>query len=43
MLEAVVTAQGNNCDFVSRCFFPRTGVDEDPVTGSAHASLVAYW
>lgn len=39
----IVTAQGNNCDFVSRCFFPRTGVDEDPVTGSAHTSLVAYW
>lgn len=39
----IVTAQGNNCDFVSRCFFPRTGVNEDPVTGSAHTSLVAYW
>ena len=39
----IVTAQGNNCDFVSRCFFPRTGVYEDPVTGSAHTSLVAYW
>ena len=39
----IVSAQGNDCDFVSRCFFPRTGVDEDPVTGSAHTSLAAYW
>ena len=39
----IVSAQGSDCDFVSRCFFPRTGVDEDPVTGSAHTSLVAYW
>lgn len=39
----IVSAQGNDCDFVSRCFFPRTGVDEDPVTGSAHTSLTAYW
>ena len=39
----IVSAEGSDCDFVSRCFFPRTGVDEDPVTGSAHTSLVAYW
>ena len=39
----IVSAQGSDCDFVSRCFFPRTGVDEDPVTGSAHTSLTAYW
>ena len=39
----IVSAQGDDCDFVSRCFFPRTGVDEDPVTGSAHTSLTAYW
>ena len=39
----IVSSQGSDCDFVSRCFFPRTGVDEDPVTGSAHTSLVAYW
>ena len=30
-------------DFVSRCFFPITGVDEDPVTGSAHTTLTPYW
>ncbi|MDQ8706554.1 PhzF family phenazine biosynthesis protein [Streptomyces sp. LHD-70] len=30
-------------DFVSRCFFPRVGIDEDPVTGSAHTALAPYW
>jgi PhzF family phenazine biosynthesis protein len=30
-------------DFVSRCFFPRMGIDEDPVTGSAHTALAPYW
>ncbi|MEU6403207.1 PhzF family phenazine biosynthesis protein [Streptomyces sp. NPDC046985] len=30
-------------DFVSRCFFPNVGVDEDPVTGSAHTALAPYW
>ncbi|KAK8541488.1 hypothetical protein V6N13_137903 [Hibiscus sabdariffa] len=30
-------------DFVSRCFFPRDGIDEDPVTGSAHCALAPYW
>jgi PhzF family phenazine biosynthesis protein len=30
-------------DFVSRCFFPRIGIDEDPVTGSAHTALAPYW
>jgi PhzF family phenazine biosynthesis protein len=39
----IVTAPGDNCDFVSRCFFPSTGIDEDPVTGSAHTSLVPFW
>lgn len=39
----IVSAQGQNCDFVSRCFFPATGVDEDPVTGSAHTTLTPYW
>lgn len=39
----IVTAPGDDCDFVSRCFFPSTGVDEDPVTGSAHTSLVPFW
>lgn len=39
----IVTAAGDNLDFVSRCFFPQSGIDEDPVTGSAHTSLVPYW
>ncbi len=39
----IVTAPGNNVDFVSRFFAPQTGVDEDPVTGSAHTKTVPYW
>lgn len=39
----VATAPGRDCDFVSRCFFPAFGVDEDPVTGSAHCMLGPYW
>lgn len=39
----VVTAQGENTDFVSRCFFPKLRVDEDPVTGSAHCELAPFW
>jgi PhzF family phenazine biosynthesis protein len=39
----VVTAPGDQCDFVSRFFGPQVGIDEDPVTGSAHCSLVPYW
>ncbi len=39
----VVTAQGDHHDFVSRCFFPKLGVNEDPVTGSAHCELAPYW
>lgn len=39
----IVTAPGNGCDFVSRFFAPKLGVDEDPVTGSAHCQLAPYW
>ena len=39
----IVTAAGKEVDFVSRFFAPRVGVDEDPVTGSAHTSLVPFW
>jgi len=39
----LISAPGNECDFVSRCFFPRFGVPEDPVTGSAHCTLIPYW
>ncbi|MBC7388636.1 MAG: PhzF family phenazine biosynthesis protein [Opitutaceae bacterium] len=38
-----VTAKGNDCDFVSRFFAPQSGINEDPVTGSAHTTLVPYW
>jgi len=39
----IVTALGNEVDFVSRFFAPQTGIDEDPVTGSAHTMLTPYW
>ena len=39
----IVTAKGNNVDFVSRMFAPNSGIDEDPVTGSAHMVLTPYW
>ena len=39
----IVTAQGNDYDFISRSFFPKLGVLEDPVTGSAHTMLIPYW
>ena len=39
----IVTALGNEVDFVSRCFFPAAGINEDPVTGSAHTTLTPYW
>lgn len=39
----IITARGKDCDFVSRYFAPAAGVDEDPVTGSAHCGLVPYW
>ncbi|WP_409525458.1 PhzF family phenazine biosynthesis protein [Nitrincola sp. MINF-07-Sa-05] len=39
----VVTAPGKDVDFVSRCFFPKFQVNEDPVTGSAHCELAPYW
>ena len=42
-LGVIVTARGRRCDFVSRFFAPRAGVPEDPVTGSAHCTLVPYW
>jgi len=39
----IVTAPGKDCDFVSRFFGPRAGIPEDPVTGSAHTTLIPYW
>lgn len=42
-LGVIVTAPGEVVDFVSRFFAPRVGIPEDPVTGSAHCTLVPYW
>ncbi|HNW49291.1 MAG: PhzF family phenazine biosynthesis protein [Bacteroidales bacterium] len=39
----IVTAPGENCDFVSRYFTPQATILEDPVTGSAHCTLAPYW
>lgn len=39
----IVTAQGKDCDFVSRFFAPKHGIPEDPVTGSAHCLLAPLW
>lgn len=39
----IVTAKGDNCDFVSRFFTPQATILEDPVTGSAHCTLTPYW
>lgn len=39
----IVTSKGNDVDFVSRFFGPQVGINEDPVTGSAHTTLIPYW
>lgn len=39
----IVSAPGEQCDFVSRFFAPRVGISEDPVTGSAHCVLIPFW
>ncbi len=39
----IVTAKGNDADFVSRFFAPEMGIWEDPVTGSSHCTLIPYW
>lgn len=41
--KMIITAPGKNVDFVSRFFAPGAGVDEDPVTGSAHSQLIPFW
>jgi len=43
VLGVIATAPGDEVDFVSRFFAPKVGVIEDPVTGSAHCSLIPYW
>ena len=39
----IASAPGRDCDFISRFFAPRAGVNEDPATGSSHCTLVPYW
>ncbi len=39
----IVTSKGTTCDFVSRFFTPQASILEDPVTGSAHCSLIPFW
>jgi PhzF family phenazine biosynthesis protein len=41
--KIIITARGNSVDFVSRFFAPTAGIDEDPVTGSAHSQLIPFW
>lgn len=41
--KIIITAPGREVDFVSRFFAPAAGVDEDPVTGSAHSQLIPFW
>jgi PhzF family phenazine biosynthesis protein len=42
-LGIIVTAKGNEVDFVLRFFAPKIGIDEDPVTGSVQCTLIPYW
>lgn len=42
-LGVIVTAKGDSADFVSRFFAPKAGINEDPVTGSAHSTLIPFW
>jgi PhzF family phenazine biosynthesis protein len=42
-LGLIATAPGEDCDFVSRFFAPKHNIPEDPVTGSAHTTLIPYW
>ena len=39
----IISAPGSKYDFVSRCFYPAYGIEEDPVTGSAHTLLAPFW
>lgn len=39
----IITAKGEQVDFVSRFFAPQSGINEDPATGSAHTTLIPYW
>jgi len=39
----IVTAKGDDVDYVSRCFYPQTGINEDPATGSSQTTLAPFW
>ena len=41
--KVIITSRGDKVDFVSRFFAPIAGIDEDPVTGSAHSQLIPFW
>lgn len=43
VIGIIITAPGTDCDFVSRFFAPNCGIPEDPVTGSAHSTLIPFW
>jgi PhzF family phenazine biosynthesis protein len=43
VIGIIITAPGAQCDFVSRFFAPNAGIPEDPVTGSAHSTLIPFW
>jgi len=43
IIVTVKNSTRKNVDFLSRCFVPAFGIDEDPVTGSAHCFLAPYW
>ncbi len=43
VIGIIITAPGSDCDFVSRFFAPNCGIPEDPVTGSAHSTLIPFW
>ncbi|MNG21543.1 Phenazine biosynthesis-like protein [compost metagenome] len=42
-LGVLITAKSEKYDFVSRCFFPKLNVNEDPVCGSAHCNFIPFW
>ncbi len=42
-MGTLITAKGDDYDFVSRCFFPKITINEDPVCGSAHCNFIPYW
>ena len=39
----ILTSEGEDCDYVARCFYPQAGIDEDPATGSSQTTLATFW